>query len=360
MKDVKYAVLGAGNGGQCIAAYLKLMGYEVSLYDRYEDVVKPLKEKGGIELKGASLNGFAEIENISTSIKQAVEGMDVILVVLPAFAHEYIAENLASELVDGQTVILCPGSTGGVLEFKRVLKEKNCIADIKLAETNSLFYAARLEKPGVAVIGGIKKVMPIAALPTSDTDEIIELLKEPYPQLVKEQNVLSSDMSNNNAIIHPYPVMLNTGWVEETKGGFKFYYDGISRTIGRMVEALDAERIEICKALGIKVKDIKESMYEYYSASGDTMYEIVRNVKGYAIVNAPPKLDTRLLTEDIPMGLVPMTEIAKLVNVKTPIMDLAIDLASALLERDFRAEGRTLERMGISGMNKEDLLEYVR
>lgn len=243
---------------------------------------------------------------------------------------------------------------------KRVLKEKNCTADIKLAETNSLFYAARLEKPGVAVIGGIKKVMPIAALPTSDTDEIIELLKEPYPQLVREQNVLSSDMSNNNAIIHPYPVMLNTGWVEETKGGFKFYYDGISRTIGRMVEALDAERIEICKALGIKVKDIKESMFEYYSASGDTMYEIVRNVKGYAIVNAPPKLDTRLLTEDIPMGLVPMTEIAKLVNVKTPVMDLAIDLASALLERDFRAEGRTLEKMGISGMSKEDLLEYVR
>jgi opine dehydrogenase len=90
------------------------------------------------------------------------------------------------------------------------------------------------------------------------------------------------------------------------------------------------------------------------------MYEIVRNVKGYAIVNAPPKLDTRLLTEDVPMGLVPMTELAKLVNVKTPVMNLAIDLASALLERDFRAEGRTLERMGISGMSKEDLLEYVR
>lgn len=360
MKDVKYAVLGAGNGGQCISAYLKLMGYEVSLYDRYEDVINPLIQKGGIELKGASLNGFAEIKNISTSIKQAVEGADVILVVVPAFAHEYIAENLAPELVDGQTVILCPGSTGGVLEFKRVLKEKNCTADIKLAETNSLFYAARLEKPGVAVIGGIKEIMPIAALPTSDTDEIIKLLKEPYPQLVKEKNVLTSDMSNNNAIIHPFPVMLNTGWLEETKGGFKFYYDGVSRTIGRMIEALDAEKMEICKALGIKVKDVKESMFEYYGVSGDTMYEIVRNVKGYAIVNAPPKLDTRLLTEDVPMGLVPMTELAKLVNVKTPVMNLAIDLASALLERDFRAEGRTLERMGISGMSKEDLLEYVR
>ncbi|MDI6729779.1 MAG: 2-dehydropantoate 2-reductase N-terminal domain-containing protein, partial [Thermodesulfovibrionales bacterium] len=139
MKNVKYAVLGAGNGGQCVAAYLKLKGYETSLYDRYESVIEPIKEKGGIELKGVSLNGLARIDNITTNIKQAVEGADVILVVLPAFAHEYIAENLALELKDGQVVVLCPGSTGGVLEFKRVLKEKNCKAKIKLAETNSLF-----------------------------------------------------------------------------------------------------------------------------------------------------------------------------------------------------------------------------
>ncbi len=39
MEKTKYAVLGAGNGGQCISAYLTLKGYEVSLYDRFETLL---------------------------------------------------------------------------------------------------------------------------------------------------------------------------------------------------------------------------------------------------------------------------------------------------------------------------------
>lgn len=359
MEKIKYAVLGAGNGGQCIAAYLKLKGYETSLYDRYEGVIEPIRKKGGIELKGVSLNGFARIDNITTSIKQAVEDADVILVVLPAFAHEYIAENLAPELRDGQAVVLCPGSTGGVLAFNRVLKEKNCTARVKLAETNSLFYAARVEAPGIGVISGIKKIMPLAALPSSDADEIISLLSEPYPQLVKEENILVSDMSNMNAVIHPLPVLLNTGWIEATKGNFKYYYDSITPSIAGLIEKLDAERMEICRALGIKAKDIRESLHTYYDTSGDSLHEIVRNVKAYAIVNAPEKIEMRFLTEDVPMGLVPMSELAKIVDVKTPVMDMTVDLASMLLGRDLRKEGRTLEKLGINGMDKESLLNYI-
>jgi len=360
MKKVNYAVLGAGNGGQCVSAYLKLKGYEVSLYDRYESVIEPIKEKGGIDLKGVSLNGFARIDNITTDIKQAVEGADVILVVLPAFAHEYIAEILSPILKDGQIVVLCPGSTGGVLEFKRVLKGKNCNSNIKLAETNSLFYACRVVAPGDAVIGGIKGIMPIAALPSSDADEIIDIMRDPYPQLVKEENVLVSDMSNMNAVIHPLPVLLNTGWIEATNGNFKYYYDGITPTIGKLIEGIDSERMEICRALGIKVKSFKESMYAYYRAQGESICEMVRNVDAYKIVNAPGKIESRLLTEDVPMGLVPMTELAKLVKVKTPLMDMTIELASTLLERDLKADGRTLEKLGIKGMDREGLLNYIR
>ena len=360
MKYIRYSVLGAGHGGQCMSAYLKLKGYEVSLYDRYESVIKPLKEKGGIDLKGVSLNGFAKIDNITADIKQAVEDADVILVVIPTFGHEYIAENLAPVLKDGQVIVLCPGSTGGVLEFKKVLKDRNCKANIKLGETNSLIYSARAEVPGIAVISGIKQTMPLAALPSSDADEIIRLLKEPYPEYVKAENVLVSAISNNGAILHPIPILLNTGWVEATKGNFKFYYDSITPSIGKLIERIDAERMQISRALGIKVKDIKESLYEYYGASGESLYELVRNIDAYSIAKAPDKLETRFITEDVPMGLVPMTELAKLVNVKTPIMDMIIELASILLERDFRTTGRTLEKMGIDGMDKENLLNYIK
>lgn len=74
----KYGILGAGNGGQSISAYLKLKGNEVYLYDRYQSMIDPIKERGGIELTGVSLNGTAKLDKITTDIEEAIKGVDFI------------------------------------------------------------------------------------------------------------------------------------------------------------------------------------------------------------------------------------------------------------------------------------------
>ncbi|MEL7648708.1 MAG: NAD/NADP octopine/nopaline dehydrogenase family protein [Sedimentibacter sp.] len=358
MKKLKFAVLGAGNGGQSISAYLTLKGYDVKLYDKYDEVVAPLIEKGNIELRGVSLNGNAVISVITTDISKAVEDTDIILVTVPSNAHSFIANELAPVLKDGQVIVLCPGSTGGALEFKKILNYKNCSADYKLAETTSLFYACRA-KEGVANISGVKNILPIASLPSSDVDYIINLLDDVYPQLVKEENVIASSLNNLNAILHPIAVLLSTSWIEATGGNFKFYYDSITPSVGKLIERMDAERMSIGKALNVHVKSAADSLKTYYSATGDSIYDMVRTVKAYEPISAPPSLNSRLLFEDIPMGLVPMVELAKLVSVNVPTMNLIIDLASQVLEKDFREEGRSLERLGISNMNIDELNKYV-
>jgi len=359
MNKMRFAVLGGGNGGQAMSAYLKLKGYEVNLYERYENVIAPLIERGRIELQGTSLNGTAKLNLITTDLVKAVEGTDVIFVVLPATAHGYVAHQLSGVLKDGQVIVICPGSTGGVLEFRKILKDEGCTADVKIAETTSLFYACRAEN-GVANISGVKKVMPIASFPSSDAEHIIELLKDVYPQLVKEENVLVSSLSNLNAILHPIAVLLSTGWIEATGGKFRFYYDSITPSIGKLIERMDAERLQIAEGLGVHIKSVMKSLETYYGASGDTIYEMVRTVKAYEPINSPPTLNSRLITEDIPMGLVPLAELAKRVGVETPMMDIIIDLASQLLDRDFRKEGRTLESLGLDNMSVEEIHEFIK
>ena len=86
----------------------------------------------------------------------------------------------------------------------------------------------------------------------------------------------------------------------------------------------------------------------------------MRSVKGYAGIMAPNTLESRLILEDIPMGLVPMAALGDLAGVDTPLMDMTICLASSLLKRDFTAEGRTLDRLGIEGLTKEELLDFVK
>ena len=58
---MKIAVIGAGNGGQAIAGYLGLSGYDVSLYDIDVPKIEELQEKGGIELEGR-IKGFCKVE----------------------------------------------------------------------------------------------------------------------------------------------------------------------------------------------------------------------------------------------------------------------------------------------------------
>ena len=52
-------------------------------------------------------------------------------------------------------------------------------------------------------------------------------------------------------------------------------------------------------------------------------------------------------------------ELGKKYGVKTPVIDSMIHLTNAMLDRDFFAEGYTLEYLGIGHMNKEELLDYL-
>src|SRR6056297_4274500 len=95
----KFAMLGAGNGGQAMAAYLALQGYEVNLYNRSFERIKEIKEAAGIYLKGV-FKGFGHLNKITTDIEEAIEGVEVIMVVTPAVAHKYLAELSSPHLKD--------------------------------------------------------------------------------------------------------------------------------------------------------------------------------------------------------------------------------------------------------------------
>lgn len=58
---LRFSVIGAGNGGQAIAGYLGLQGFEVSLYDRNLDKVEELKRLGG-DLFGGKASWFWKVE----------------------------------------------------------------------------------------------------------------------------------------------------------------------------------------------------------------------------------------------------------------------------------------------------------
>lgn len=357
-KQSVWTIVGGGNGGQSLAGHLGLMGFETRIYDIMEDTIDIINEQGGVFLTEGVVEGFGKVAFATTDLGKAVKGADIIMVVAPALAHGIIASDLSEFLEDGQIVFIHPGATGGALEFKKILADKKCKANVIISEAMSLIYACRSPRKGTASIKGIKQTLLVAALPANRTEEVLEKLQQAFPQMVGAQNVLQTSLENLNAVMHPGPTLLNTANIESDRS-WLYYYDGITPSIGRFVEALDEERRAVGKALGLELNSVVKWYNLLYGATGANLTEIVRSNPAYAEISGQKSLNTRYVLEDIPMGLVPMKAFGELLGVATGHMDTIIELGGYLLDKDFMVSGRTLEKLGLAGMSKEEILHFV-
>jgi opine dehydrogenase len=361
----KIAVLGAGNGGCAVAADLTLRGFQVRLFSRSESTIAKLARRGEIELIEGDETKFAAPYFMSPHLPPVVQGVDLIIVATPAVGHEYLAQNLAKYLVDGQRILLNPGHTGGSLHFANLLRALGCTADVQLCETVTLTYICRMPEPGRVEIYRRTTNLRCAAFPGKHTAKLIAEMQEIFPNLVPAANVLETGFSNINAIMHPAGMLGNTGWIEKTGGDFLWYYEGITPSIGRWIDAVDAERLAIVRALDLdplRFVDIfhQAGLTTANARESRSAYQAIRESEANMKIKSPSSLDHRYIREDIGYGLVPMAEIGKLLGVKTPVMDALITLGSAALGVDFRVEGLTLEKMGLAGEKPESLQKFLQ
>ncbi|NLW16864.1 MAG: NAD(P)-binding domain-containing protein [Firmicutes bacterium] len=354
----RFAVLGAGHGGQAMAGHLAYLGYEVSLYNRTDERLEPIRHSGGITLNGV-INGFGPLEVVTSNIEEAIADADIINVVVPANAHYFIAKEVAPFLRDGQIIVLHPGRTGGALEFTHVIKSSGAEVDVTIAEAQTLIYAARNNNPAQVTIYGIKNSIPVAALPGHHTAAVVSALRVAMPQFVPGDNVLKTSLDNIGAIFHPGLAILNAARIEATRGDFEFYMEGVTPTVAKVLEAMDAERVAVAAALGIPAMSARNWLYVAYDAAGRTLYEAIQNNQGYKGIKAPAGLYHRYITEDVPMSLVPIAALGELLGVPTPTIRSIIHLGSLLLGENYWLEGRTVERMGIAGLTATEIRRYV-
>lgn len=361
-KSMKMTVIGAGHGGKAMAAHLGLMGFKTTLYNRTPDHVAAIRERGGIDLEGyygGAPSGFSRLHKISSDVAEAIEGADMIHVVVPSSAHGDIGKALAPHLVDGQVIVLHPGRTCGAIELAGALREQGCVADVTIAEAETFIYAARSDGPAQAHIFRVKEAVPLAALPATRTPTVLDMIHEAYPQFIDGGNVLQTGLNNMGAIFHPALTLLNAGWIESTHGDYQFYIDGVTPSVARVLEALDRERVTVASSLGIRARNALEWLKLAYDTTGEDLHEAIHNQPGYYGIKAPPTLNHRYIFEDVPMSLVPIASLGKRYGVSVSGMDAIIRLACIVHRTDYWRRGRTIDKLGIDNLSAEELTHYV-
>jgi opine dehydrogenase len=359
LSEVNVTVVGSGNGGLAVAAEWAQNGHRVSVYSAAEhahDNIPALAANGGIHSEGR-LAGFMPIAYAGTDIEAALDGAEVVFVVGPAFATEPHARAMAPHLHTGMVVIICPTSCVGTLAFKRAANLPVSDDSVLVGETSTLPYASRADGQGtVHVYHRFDTGLFAAAVPRAGTPRLLETLRQVYPATEAAASILQTSLQNGNPVIHPAVTLLNAGLLERTHGGFKFYEEGITPSVGRLMEAVDRERLAIAAALGVTVLSEPDvGVLEGYMVESNytTGYSTAPGFRG---IGAPDRIDSRYLTEDIGYSMVFWTDLARRMTVETPVMDAIIAIGSVVLGEDVRARGaRTLKSTGLAEMTGEQL-----
>src|SRR5688500_10383082 len=323
---MRVAVLGAGNGGLASAFDFAQHGHEVSLYatPEFGTNVVAVKAAGGITASG-DLEGFAPVRYSGHDAAEAMAGAELVVVVGPAYATEPLAAAAGPHLTDGVAVLVCPGSCGGAIAVKHAagleLDDERCV----VGEPHTLPYGVRGTGPGVInVFLKLTTGVYLAGLPRAGTDRLYELVEDVWPAVEKAESVFQTTLQNGNPVIHPAVTLLNAGLLERTGGDFLFYEEGVTESVGRLIEAVDEERQAIAAALGVTIlSDPALGVRQGYmrDESYSTGYSAA---PGFLGIGAQSRLDHRYLTEDVGYGLVFLADLAARLAVPTPVMEALI------------------------------------
>ncbi len=356
---MKIAVLGGGNGAHTVAADLTLKGLSVNMFEmeQFASSMQKVFDTGEIEMTGVAAQGKAKLNLVTTDLAAAIRDVEVIFIILPGFAISTYAKLLAPHLAEKQMVIIMPG-TLAALEFRQTLRASGNLKEIITAEVGGLPFATRLIAPGKVRTFHIRAVCPLAAVPGNQGPVVFEKITGLYPFALKK-TVIETGMGHLTPLLHPAGCLLNAGRIERSHGEFYMYEEGMTPAVVRVIEALDQERIQIGKRLGIDLPTAVDIMVESAYGPRGTLWESLNGSAGLTPVKGPPSLDNRYVTEDIPYGLVAWASLGDAVGIDTPMMDSLVEIGSVIMGKNCWREGRNLKKMGLGGLGLKQIKVFL-
>lgn len=355
------AILGAGAGGAAAATELIQNGFNVRFWNRSSETLRPFIENNGVRYDGVLGKGSVVPDLVSGNLEEVLRTADGILVCMPTLAHGDLAVALAALGDSAVPVVLNPGHTGGAMEFHQTYIAQGAKPP-PLAEFSTLTYVARKYSPETVTITGVAKQVRVAGM-VGDT-LAMELAKTLFPNAVPCEDVIATSLCNVNLVLHPPGCVLGAAWIEASGGDFTFYVDGMTDGVGSVMQQLDDERRLVADAYGHQLPSLADEMYAIGTIdeadASISVSEKIRRGKANRNIRAPNSLQHRYYLEDFWYGLTPFIALADAADVAVPVARSLMTIASAMKCESESLRGRTAIRMGILGLGKKEITDFVR
>jgi opine dehydrogenase len=368
-------IVGAGNMGLALTAYLSLKGgNSIRLFTK-KDILKsgPVLMRdveGGIE---RYISDF----HVTSSPEEAFEDADIIFCTYPAFLRKEFLEMNGKYMKAGAKLGFVPGYGGAEYACKELIGRGIIIFGLQRVP-----YVARAQYTERGIVAGIlsrKRQLYAAAIPYKESDSIssvlTRLLDIPCTTL---KEYLAITLAPSNPLLHItglYNVFRSCKADTIYERPLRFYEEWDDEA-SEILFAYDMELQSICKALSpLDLREVVPLPVYYESPTPGQLTKKLKSIESFKTVMVPlkenkngyiPDLESRMFTEDFPFGICVIKEFALITGIETPNIDLLLNFYCNLSgHKYFNNDGSCTEEIHNTGvpsnyglLTKEEIIAF--
>ena len=347
---MRVAVLGAGGIACGTAVLLCREGHDPVIWSPSGRSTRAFAEGAPLVASGAISGEFRP--RIATSCEEAMDGADCVIFALPAQGHRAVMDMAAKYATAAQTMIVSSQYSLGALYLKMALDRRGVAAPV-VAWGTTMVTGAMLSETEVRVLS-VRSSVDMATLPATHSAAGMAVCRTLFgDRFHARSNLIAIQLTNINPQAHLGNGLCNLTRIENGESWNVF--SGITPTVGRLIEALDLERLAVARAFGVEVRTMAEHMSLSYDLPIVPLAEATREISLRGGIAAPTSLNTRWILEDFPFGIVPTVELARIAGVEVPLHQAGLALFTALVGRDLAAENDLLPSLALEQSTVDSL-----
>lgn len=363
---MQITICGGGNAAHTATGLLSAQEeHRVNVYNSFEQEANQwragIAAQGGMKVNRADDTVIGTPDKISTDAAEVIPGSELVLLALPAFAHEPILKEIAPYIEDGTLV--------GALAARGCFDL--CVLDVLGSKADkitqfglqTLPWACRIKEYGREVdILGTKAKVEFATCPPRQAVELASFLGSQLDvNLEPMESFLSLTLAGTGQIIHPGVMYgLFHDWDGQVFEEAPLFYQGIDAHTADVLQSLSDEIQALRFSLAGRypsidlqaVRPLDEWLCLSYAdeiedtSSLQTYFVSNRSYAGLKVPVVPmsgglvPDFEARYLSEDVPFALLATRGIAELAGVPTPMIDRVLYWSQDRLGKEYLVDGK--------------------
>ncbi len=353
---LRVGIAGAGSVAMGTAALLHENGHDPMVWSPSGKGTSGLA--GGADLSAAGAINAAFAPRLANDAKGLARDNDVLLLALPAYGHKAVMDALAEHIRGVHHVIISSHASLGAIYLMQRLHARGVTAPITAWGTTAV--TGRRQSGTEVHVNTVRRLIDLCTVPDNKSRDGLALCRHLFgDRFQPREGLLAISLSNLNPQNHMGIALGNMTRME--RGESWSQGENVTPNVGRLLEALDGERLAIASALDLDVRTIFEHFHLSFHVPVATISEMNQEMHARGSGGTgPATANSRYVTEDVPYGLVVTVALGELAGRPARLHDAGVKILSAMYGRDFTSENNLLNALDLPRHDLNDLKQAAR